>query len=169
MKESQDKTEYVGSKKYVICNRNSPNRGKSDSLLMVYYMLAHKYPQSVTRLDEGITSSEGKDLYAEFIIGDIKIAILTLGDPVKQHEEYLKDAVKFGADLIICASQRNDKTVEHVKDLRGHGYRIYWLLNSNTGDVNPLPMEKCVSIEAFLQEVNSMGNKLVQHTNIVRI
>lgn len=160
MDESQDKAEYGGLKKYVICNRNGSNRGKSDALLMVYYQLVHKYPQCVTRLDEGITYSEGKDLYAEFIIDNIKIAILTLGDPVKQHEEYLKDAVKFGADLILCASQCKKVTLDHVKDLRGHGYRIYWLLNPNTGDVNPLPMEKCISVEAFLHEIDSMVTKL---------
>lgn len=160
MDESQKDTGYTMPKKYVICNRNGQNRGKSDSLLMVYHLLVHKYPQCVTRLDEGITYPEGKDLYAEFIIDSTKIALLTLGDNVKQHEDYLKEAVKFDADLILCASWRKGKTVDHVIDLRGYDYRIYWLLNPNTGDENPLPMEKSISIEAFLHEINSMVTNL---------
>lgn len=150
-------------RKYIICDTNEPNKGKSDSLLKIFEYMEHRYSKYRTFLDTDFICVGDKDVYAEYDINGIKIAILTLGDDVKQYHEHLdRAATTFCADLILCASQKDyrNKTNDHISCISSnYGYRVVWGRNPYV-DTHLLPIELNLFPDAFAHEVDILMHGL---------
>ncbi len=149
--------------KYIICDTNEPNKGKSESLLKVFDYMEQKYSQYRTAIERDFICQGDKDIYAEYEINGTKIAILTLGDPVWQYNDLMNRAAgMFSADLILCASQKDyrNKTNKHIADIcKQYGYREVKIRNPYV-DSRLLPIETPLFPDAFAHEINILMHGL---------
>lgn len=142
--------------KYIICDRNIHDRGKSTALLKLTDMVKAKYGSSVT---SNFIEGTAIDYYSKVTIDGVKVAIITMGDPCRVYFDVVTDAADvYKADVIICASRTSGYTVEHIDNMRKlYGYRVVWLSNPNTGyAATPTTNETDIFSEAFSIEVDSI-------------
>lgn len=142
--------------KYIICDRNIHDRGKSTALLKLTDMVKAKYGSSVR---SNFIEGTAIDYYSKVTIDGVKVAIITMGDPNKVYFDVVTDAADvYKADVIICASRTSGYTVEHIDNMRKlYGYRVVWLSNPNTGyAATPTTTETDIFSEAFSIEIDSI-------------
>ena len=142
--------------KYIICDSNIHDRGKSTALLKLTDMVNAKYGSSVT---SNFIEGTAIDYYSKVTIDGVKVAIITMGDPNKVYFDVVTDAADvYKADVIICASRTSGYTVEHIDNMRKlYGYRVVWLSNPNTGyAATPTTTETDIFSEAFSVEIASI-------------
>lgn len=95
-------------KKYIICDYGGEETGKSSTLRGVISFLESSKKavrnKAIEYLPDGDNSC-GMDEYAKYEVNGVKIAVCTQGDPDSDQAIKLKDAVQWGADVIVCAAR----------------------------------------------------------------
>ena len=115
-------------KKYLICDSARADWGKTETLLEVieilnspkkpHYKLIYEKPNTV------------KDKLCVFEGINELIAVSTLGDPNSQQADWLEEAAKTEAKIIVTASRTKGSTINVVYDIaRKYGYDILWFQN----------------------------------------
>ena len=116
-------------KKYIICNYAKANWGKTKTLLKVIEIL--KENSNNLDLDQYKFINEkpdtGKDKWCHFSVKGKTVVISTLGDPYSPQLEWLTDAAKTEAKVIVTASRTRGVTLNHVYSVANkYGYEVIW-------------------------------------------
>ena len=109
--------------KYIICDFDKSNWGKTKTLLEVIKQLKEKATLCVEDL------IHGEDKYVVFDLKGKKVVVNTQGDPDGYQEKGLQRAVDENADIILCASREKGKTKIYVNEIAKKGYEIIWFSN----------------------------------------
>ena len=112
--------------KLVIANWGVGEQGKSSSVKAVFVLLSKKYPYNVL-INSG-------DVKATFQIGDVLVGIESQGDPNSRQGESLREFLKMGCSIIVCASRCYGETCEKIKELKKHGFQVVWTQNDRSDD-----------------------------------
>ncbi len=102
-------SDNTGIKKYIICDTNASNYGKTTSLKDVIESVKIRGHKPVV-----YRTIDGTDLYAQYIINSVKIAIITQGDPNSHQGELLYESFVWGADVIVCAARTKGETFYNI-------------------------------------------------------
>lgn len=128
--------------KYIICNFNEENAGKSQSLLKLIDIIENKGCKSLTVNQQ--TNNSGPDKYRCYDVpykvnnvhaGTVRIAVCTQGDPYSFQKQWLEQATKIdNAQVVVCTSRVRRETVKIVYTYAEDKYRIIWLSGFCTDD-----------------------------------
>lgn len=129
--------------KYIICDFNEEDAGKSESLLMLIDVLETKGTWVNNNYNHKIHNS-GPDRYRCYDVpykvnniptGTIRIAVCTQGDPYSFQKQWLEQATNIDkADIVVCASRVLRETVRNIYDNAGIEYKIIWMSGFCTDD-----------------------------------
>lgn len=135
--------ENIDTQKYIICDFNEENAGKSQSLLKLIEIIENKgcKPLSVNQQ----TDNSGPDKYRCYDVPynvknipsgrTIRIAVCTQGDPYSFQKMWLEQATtRDNAQVVICTSRVRRETVKIVYNYAGEEYKIIWLSGFCTDD-----------------------------------
>ncbi|MCQ2361256.1 MAG: hypothetical protein MJ009_07275 [Paludibacteraceae bacterium] len=112
--------------KYIICDSARGKWGKTRTTNYVIDIL-ESLPNATKHEKENIG---GDDRYAEFTVENLRIAVVTQGDPNSNQLQYLNIAKnQFNADIIICTSRSYGSTVDNVLNVADNQYEVIWYKN----------------------------------------
>lgn len=115
-------------KKYIICNYARAKWGKTETLLEVIYKLKSFCPSQCSLIIE--KPNIGKDKWCLFDVKGKQVVVSTVGDPDSAQPEWLEDAAKNEAKIIVTASRTKGSTVNVVYSVaKRYGYEIIWFQN----------------------------------------
>ena len=106
--------------KTIIAVRGVANKGKSRTIKIVYLLLKELYPTAnIEELHIGV------DITVVMTIEEVKVGIESQSDPDSRLFKNLKNFVKIGCKVIVCATRSRGATVEAVNSLAGD-FRVEW-------------------------------------------
>lgn len=129
--------------KYIICDFNEENAGKSQSLLKLIDIIEGISGYTLLPFSSQDCNS-GPDKYRCYDVpysvnntyaGKIRIAVCTQGDPYSFQERWLHHATESDeAQVVVCTSRVRRETVKIVYESSGKEYKIIWLSGFCTDD-----------------------------------
>ena len=105
--------------KFIVL-RGPANAGKTTTLKLALASLESRDGAVSTRLIDGV------DVRAIIVIGDLKIAVESQGDPGGRLAESLDLFLREGCHIIICATRTSGATVDAVKT-RSAPENVTWI------------------------------------------
>ena len=150
-------------KKYIICNYARANWGKTETLLEVVNILNSKNKPQYKLIAE--KTDTDKDRWCHFNNNNKHVVISTQGDPYSFQREWLEDAAKTEAKVILTACRTKGSTVSAVYDIaKQYNYEIVWFNNfyfENQIFIGTTPAIETRKIEAekIVEIIDTLLNK----------
>ncbi len=119
--------------KNIIGLYGSSNKGKSETIRLVYGKLCNMFPDYTFHPDFIQVIPENGDICIVIIINGIIIGIESQGDPNSRIFKSLPIFAKLNCDIILCATRTRGGTVEEVKKL-SNDYEINWIEKNGEQD-----------------------------------
>lgn len=115
-------------KKYIICNYARANWGKTETLLEVINILNSKNKPQYELIAK--KTDTYKDRWCHFNNNNKHVVISTQGDPYSYQHDWLEEAAKTEAKVILTASRTKGSTVRTVYEIaKKYNYEIVWFNN----------------------------------------
>lgn len=108
--------------KTVIALFGKSAQGKSTIICRVSELILDRLPNAEFQSIEDVPN----EVTAIIIVGTLRIAIRSMGDPGTNLDEAIQDFVGRGCEIIICATRTRGETTDSVSDLSSNGYDIIW-------------------------------------------